>query len=124
MYGVGQEVKGDAPPAGIVEPKVGFTQREIEGVWAAGGKLTLAQALRCRVRHFTNGVVLGNQSFVDDFFSSQREAFGVKRKSGGRRMKGAQGQAARTEGGRGGGAGRLKALRHGRRSCGPRLTSR
>ena len=73
----------------MVKSKGGFTQREIEAVLAAGGKLTLAQALRCRVRYFTDGVVLGSQGFVDEFFESRREAFGEKRQSGGRRMKGA-----------------------------------
>ena len=90
MYGVGQEGEGGATPDGHVKSKGGFTQREIEAVWAGGGKLTLAQALRCRVRYFTDGVVLGSQAFVDGFFERQREMFGDRRTSGGRRMKGAQ----------------------------------
>jgi REP element-mobilizing transposase RayT len=90
MYGVGQEVKGGATPDGFEKSKGGFSQREIEAVWAAGGKLTLAQVLRCRVRYFTDGVVLGSQAFVDEFFARQRELFGERRTSGGRRMKGAQ----------------------------------
>jgi hypothetical protein len=73
-----------------VKSKGGFAQREIEVVLAAGGKLTMVQALRCRVRYFTDGVVLGSQGFVDEFFESRREAFGGKRRSGGRRMKGAE----------------------------------
>ena len=89
LFGVGREVKGGTTPDGYVKSKCGFTQREIEAVLAAGGKLTLAQALRCRVRYFTDGVVLGSQGFVDKFFESRREAFGDKRQSGGRRMKGA-----------------------------------
>jgi hypothetical protein len=72
-----------------VKSKGGFSQREIEAVLAAGGKLSLAAALRCRVRYFTDGVVLGSQAFVDDFFQRQRAAFGDGRKDGGRRMKGA-----------------------------------
>jgi len=90
MYGVGQEVEGGATPDGHVKSRGGFSQREIEVVWAEGGKLTLAQALRCRVRYFTDGVVLGSQGFVDEFFEGQREMFGERRTSGGRRMKGAQ----------------------------------
>jgi len=90
MYGVGQEVEGGTTPDGVVKSKGGFTQREIEAVWEAGGKLTLAQALRCRIRYFTDGVVLGNQGFVDDFFARQRHEFGERRTSGGRRMKAAQ----------------------------------
>ena len=89
LFGVGREVKGGKTPDGDVKSKGGFTQREMEAVLAAGGRLTLAQALRCRVRYFTDGVVLGSQGFVDEFFASRREAFGEKRQSGGRRMKGA-----------------------------------
>ena len=93
LFGVGREVKGGQTPDGEVKSKGGFTQREIEAVWAAGGKLSLAQALRCRVRYFTDGVVLGSQEFVDEFFEAQRGAFGEKRRSGGRRMKGPSGEA-------------------------------
>jgi hypothetical protein len=79
---VGQALGGQTPD-GVVKSKAGFTQREIEAVWTAGGKLTLAQALRCRIRYFADGVVLGSQSFVDESLSSQREAFGGRRAVGG-----------------------------------------
>ena len=90
LFGVGHEVKGGKTPDGVVKSRLGFTQREIEAVLAVGGKLTLAQALRCRVRYFTDGLVLGSQGFIDEFFESRREAFGAKRQNGGRRMKGAE----------------------------------
>jgi len=90
LFGIGQEVHGGATPDGYQKSKGGFTQREIEAVCAAGGRLSLAAALRCRVRYFTDGVVLGSQKFIDDFFEAQRGQFGAKRKSGARRMKGAQ----------------------------------
>jgi putative transposase len=50
----------------------------------------MAEVLRCRVRYFTDGVVLGSQGFVDEFFERQRGASGAKRQSGGRRMRGAE----------------------------------
>ncbi len=87
LFGIGGEVKGGVTPDGEVKSRGGFTQREIEAVLAAGGKLTIAQVLRCRVRYFTDGAVLGGQVFVDAFFERQRTFFGEKRKSGGRRMK-------------------------------------
>jgi REP element-mobilizing transposase RayT len=90
LFGVGAEVEGGQTPDGHVAPRGGFTRREIEAVLAAGGRLTLAQALRCRVRYFTDGAVLGSQAFVDEFFEAQRGALGMKRTSGGRRMKGAE----------------------------------
>jgi len=46
MFGIGQEEKGGATPAGFVKSKGGFTQREIEAVWAAGGKLNLVNVLQ------------------------------------------------------------------------------
>ena len=85
LFGVGAEVKSD----GVSKPKGGFSQEEIRAVLAVGGRLTVAQALRCRVRYFTAGAVLGSQAFVDEFFERQRASFGKRRKSGGRRMKGA-----------------------------------
>jgi hypothetical protein len=89
LFGIGQEVRGGATPDGYVKSQGGFTQREIEAVCAAGGRLSLAAALRCRVRYFIDGVVLGSQAFVDDFFERRRASFGENRKSGARRMKGA-----------------------------------
>ena len=71
VYGVGQEVKGGATPDGYEKSKGGFSQREIEAAWAEGGKLTIAQVLRCRVRYFTDGVVLGSQ------VGKQRSSFRV-----------------------------------------------
>ena len=96
LYGIGQEVEGDVASGGVQKSKGGFGQREIEAVWEAGGKLTLAQALRCRIRYFSDGVVLGSQGFVDEFFEGQRDGFGERRTGGGRRMKGADWGALRT----------------------------
>ena len=89
LFGKSQKVSGGNTPDGQVKSRGGLTQREIEAVLAAGGKLTLAQALRCRVRYFTAGAVLGSQGFVDEFFESRRGEFGERRTSGGRRLKGA-----------------------------------
>ena len=65
LFGIGQRVHGGKTPDGYVKSKGGFRQREIEAVCAAGGKLSLAAVLRCRVRYFTDGVVLGSQSAFD-----------------------------------------------------------
>ncbi|MGI9244266.1 MAG: transposase [Verrucomicrobiales bacterium] len=90
LFGVGVEVIGDRTKDGVVKSRGGFDQKEIRAVWAAGGKLSLAQALRCRVRYFTDGAVIGSQAFVDEFFECQRESFGARRTSGGQRMRGAE----------------------------------
>ena len=50
--------------------------------------LGVAKMLRCRVRYFTDGAVIGSMEFVNEAFASARERFGPKRKDGARAMKG------------------------------------
>ena len=52
------------------------------------GDIPLATALRCRVRYFTDGAVIGSRGFVDEAFATCRDRFGPKRRSGARRMRG------------------------------------
>jgi putative transposase len=56
--------------------------------------LGMAAMLRCRVRYFTDGAVIGSKTFVDDVFVRARERFTVKRKDGARRMRGSGAPAA------------------------------
>ena len=69
------------------ESKAGFSYEEVQEVLHKGGKLSQAQALRCRVRYFSDGVVLGSKSFVEEVFKKHRGEFGLKRKTGARAMK-------------------------------------
>jgi hypothetical protein len=55
--------------------------------------LKLAAMLRCRVRYFTDGAVIGSKAFVNEAFAAARERFTAKRVDGARRMKG-NGKAA------------------------------
>jgi putative transposase len=96
LYGLGEEWPGDETVGGLAKPKGGFTQAEIRTVLAARGKLSPAQALRCRVRYMTDGVVLGSKDFVDRFFEAKREWFGPKRESGARKLRGAEWGELRT----------------------------
>jgi hypothetical protein len=50
--------------------------------------LGIAKMLRCRVRYFTDGAVIGSKEFVNEAFASARERFGPKRKDGARMLKG------------------------------------
>jgi hypothetical protein len=52
--------------------------------------------LRCRVRYFTDGAVIGSRSFVNEAFASARERFGSRRKNGARKMRGSGAAAAGT----------------------------
>ena len=51
------------------------------------GKLSRAALLRCRVRYFTDGLVLGTKSYVDGVFENHRGQFGPKRTSGARALR-------------------------------------
>ncbi|NCD34340.1 MAG: hypothetical protein EOL87_13120 [Spartobacteria bacterium] len=50
--------------------------------------LTAAKRLLCRSRYFTDGQVLGGKAFVEAFFQENRDYFGPRRTSGGRKVKG------------------------------------
>ena len=52
------------------------------------GRLSTWEMLHCRVRYFTDGVVIGSKGFVDSVFEANRERFGVNRKDGARRLRG------------------------------------
>ena len=50
--------------------------------------LGMAAMLRCRVRYFTDGAVIGSKEFVNEAFAGARERFGQKRRDGARKLKG------------------------------------
>jgi putative transposase len=53
------------------------------------GRVSRAAALRCRVRYFTDGAVLGSREFVQTWLQAQRDRFDPKRKLEPRPMEGA-----------------------------------
>jgi REP element-mobilizing transposase RayT len=59
------------------------------------GEIPLGKLLRCRIRYFTDGAVIGCRSFVDEAFMKSRARFGSKRKTGARRLKGDAAPAGR-----------------------------
>ena len=59
-----------------------------------GRDVAMSRMLRCRVRYFTDGAVIGSRGFVDEVFRLCRDRFGMKRKNGARRIRGS-GVAAR-----------------------------
>lgn len=78
IFGIGEENSAHS----------GISRDEVAKVWAAGGKLSLAQLLRCRVRYFSDGMVIGSELFVESFFNARRSVFSAGRESGARRMRG------------------------------------
>jgi REP element-mobilizing transposase RayT len=57
-------------------------------------ELTMAKMLRCRVRYFTDGAVIGSKEFVNEAFAGARERFTERRKDGARKMRGSGKEAA------------------------------
>jgi hypothetical protein len=66
----------------------GMSAAEAEIEQERAGELSLGKMLRCRVRYFTDGTVIGSRGFVNEAFASARSRFGAKRKDGARRMRG------------------------------------
>jgi REP element-mobilizing transposase RayT len=58
------------------------------------GELSVGKMLRCRVRYFTDGAVIGSRSFVNEAFVAARERFGSQRKDGARKLRGSGAAAA------------------------------
>jgi len=69
------------------DTKPGFSPDAVQAVLDAGGTLPKGQALRCRVRYFSDGVILGSRSFVDEAFARHRHYFSAKRTTGARPMR-------------------------------------
>lgn len=90
LFSDGEEVFVDQPESGEVNRRVrkGFKRKLVKKVLAGGGKLTFGEALRCRVRYFSDGVAVGSRDFVDGVFKGSRVRFGDKRKTGARPMRG------------------------------------
>ena len=53
-----------------------------------GGSLSRTELLRCRVRYFSDGVVLGSEEFLQHQFEQIRNQLSPRRKSGPRLMQG------------------------------------
>jgi len=93
LFADGEEVfvVGSAAGSHSHAPKFlrkGFKRKDVEKVLAKGGKLSFGEAMRCRVRYFSDGMNVGGREFVDQVFTKSRERFGKKRKTGARPMRG------------------------------------
>jgi REP element-mobilizing transposase RayT len=77
--------------AGKVEKKVvrkGIKRENVQNPEEEGEEIPMATVLRCRVRYFTDGAVIGSKAFVNEAFAASRERFSERRKDGARRMRG------------------------------------
>jgi len=83
LYIKGQKVKGtDGKDRGVVRAEV------CEAVLSGNGEVKLSEAICCRVRYFSDAMVLGSESFVEKIFKQERLRFGKNRKRGGHDLRG------------------------------------
>ena len=61
---------------------------------ALGPEAPMATMLRCRVRYFTDGAVIGSRGFVEEVFAAARHRFPAHRRDGPRRLRGSAKAAA------------------------------
>jgi hypothetical protein len=79
---------------GVVRPQMNAAEAlEADDNGTVLPDLKLAAMLRCRVRYFTDGAVIGSKEFVNEAFVAARERFTERRKDGARWLKG-NGKAA------------------------------
>jgi REP element-mobilizing transposase RayT len=65
--------------AGAREGSATMPVKELEQVLAEGGRLLLATVLRCRIRYFTDGAILGSTAFVQLQLVKYRERTGRRK---------------------------------------------
>jgi hypothetical protein len=86
LFGSGIERAGDERGRGR---RRGFSRKRVAKVIEEGGDLSRTELLRCRVRYFSDGAVLGSREFVNEVFDKQKgKFFHSDRKEGARTMKG------------------------------------
>lgn len=60
---------------------------KVRGLLAEHGQLTWSEFVRCRVRYFTDGGVMGSKEWVNEVFNRHRTQFSPKRKDGARKLR-------------------------------------
>ena len=92
LYVEGERGKGLRSSKGGREPGKRISREEVKKVLEEKGTLSVAEALRCRVRYFSDGGILGSEAFIERWFKRywHEGAPQSVRKSGARKMKGAE----------------------------------
>ena len=80
----GESEKRREKAAGRQTRRRGLDREKALAELRSGKDLSKAELLRCRVRYFSDGLVLGSREFVERAFQAKRAWFGEKRKSGAR----------------------------------------
>lgn len=90
LFADGEEVFSSKPQSALekIQVRKGFKRKDVVRVLAKGGKLSFGEALRCKVRYLTHGMVFGSRDFVNKVFKGSRDHFSEKRTSGARPIRG------------------------------------
>ena len=67
------EMKADPLTGVVVKP--GFLKEQVEKVISEDGKIPVTEILRCKVRYFSDGAVIGSSDFVRSVFKSHSDCF-------------------------------------------------
>jgi REP element-mobilizing transposase RayT len=73
LFGTGVSTRTD---------KASISPEAFEAVIAQNGTLPLATVLRCRIRYFSDGVVLGTKAFVAKYLATHKRRAHLRRRSG------------------------------------------
>ena len=94
LYTDGQEIAPD--PESGERGRRGFSEEKVEEVVERDGAMALSEALRHRIRYFSDGAAIGTEAFIEEVFQRNRSRFGPRRQTGARRMRGARWGKLRT----------------------------
>jgi hypothetical protein len=73
LFGTGTTERAD---------KASISPKALEKVMEQKGTLPLATVLRCRVRYFSDGAVLGSKAFVAKHLASYKRMTGCRKRAG------------------------------------------
>ncbi len=66
----------------------GFSPETVDKVLEEGGRLTLCDALNCKVRYFSDGFIIGGKLFIEKMYAEHSEYFTAKKRGrGAKQMK-------------------------------------
>ena len=68
--------------------KVVLSREEIQKKLEKGKELGMNEVLRLRLRHLSEGMVLGSREYVEGVFAEFRDRFGARRRTGARKIRG------------------------------------
>jgi len=86
LFAQGEQREGQGENGGPL--RRGFDRAKVLAIIENRGIVSTGEYLRCRVRYFSDGVVLGSQGFVDAVFQAFRSRFGRRPRVGARKMSG------------------------------------